>query len=134
MTAYVFDRKNAIQIDIEQPQFLKDLIGLIQNELPEPTQVTLTVQRAEGNEVLGMTLFDSATRAVNVSLSVIPELTVPTAAMVKTTFRYIAVEVKDLFDAMCVAQYLARHFTNGGLNLSPSADSFESIFQQNSMN
>ena len=66
MSEYVFERKNATQIDIERPQFLQ------------------------------------------------------------TPMRYIAVEVKDLLDALCVAQYLTRHFNNSSLNISPNADSFGS--------
>ena len=126
MSEYVFERKNATQIDIEQPQFLQDLIALIQSELPEPMQVNLTVQRAIEFEVLGVTIFDSASRAVNLTFSIKPGLTEPTMAMVQTPMRYIAVEVKDLLDALCVAQYLTRHFNNSSLNISPNADSFGS--------
>ena len=123
-TAYVCKTIMA-KLEIVQPQFVAELIAYINGVLAKPTRGQLVFGRDVYKEICTFVLYDDDLQCCSVCFDISLDHIETAMVLVEKPRRLIDVQLRDYFDAICVAQILAAHYDLGELEIRPHSTLFE---------
>ena len=123
-TAYVC-KVNVNKIEIVQPDVVAELIELIKAKVDVPTSVQLGFQRNRYRETLSLIFMNDLFQPCSVLFDISLDHIEVNLKLETHPYHSIHLQVRDYFDAICVAHTLKTHFNLDELEIHPQAKNVE---------